>query len=140
MLTSKVSIFSNITFINATRHSQMTIVYHQNFISAGFNAISNSRWLNTTSPNGYIALKVVIFQNTGKANAPAIIRPIIEKQKMKVNLNLFIRRGSSSKKVVSLPSFEVAPYNISISSIYKRRAVMHSSTLLWVLFSPHSHS
>jgi hypothetical protein len=79
-------------------------------------------WLKTTADNGYIALNVVIVQNTGKATAPAIIRPIIAKQKMKVNLNLLRRRGSSSKKVVFSTSLEVAPHDISISNMCERSA------------------
>ena len=67
-------------------------------------------------------MNVVIVQNTGKATAPAIIRPIIAKQKMKVNLNLLRRRGSSSKKVMFSTSLEVAPHDISISNMCERSA------------------
>lgn len=67
-------------------------------------------------------MNVVILQNTGKPTAPAIIRLIIAKQKIKVNLNLLRRRGSSSKKVMFSTSLEVAPHDMSISNMCERSA------------------
>jgi hypothetical protein len=112
----------NVTFTNAIKRKRFTVGHQLNIINAGFNAIGNNKWLNTTEPNGYIALKVVILQNTGKATAPEIIRPIITKQNIKVNLNRFSRRGSSSKNVVFSTSLEVAPHDISISNMCERSA------------------
>ena len=87
-------------------------------------AIGNNKWQAHNMAMGKMATNLVIFQLQGinVASAMMIITTIINRDKHIDHLNFLATLGTSMKKLENSTSFAVAPHDMSISSMWQRRA------------------